>query len=70
MALEYKIDVLQALKDKGFNTSRLRKEKLLPESTIQKLRESKPINWASISKICVLLDCQPGDILESKGESE
>lgn len=70
MALEYKIDVLQALKDKGFNTSRLRKEKLLPESTIQKLREGKPINWASISKICVLLDCQPGDILESKGESE
>lgn len=69
MALEYKIDVLQALKDKGYNTNRLRKEKLLPESTIQKLREGKPINWASISKICLLLECQPGDFLESKEDT-
>ena len=63
MPLVYKIDVLQALKDKGYNTNRLRKEKLLSESTIQKLRENKPINWANIAQICELLDCQPGDLL-------
>ena len=44
MPLVYKIDVLQALKDKGFNTNRLRKDKLLAESTIQKLRDKKPIS--------------------------
>jgi putative transcriptional regulator len=63
MPLVYKIDVLQALKDKGYNTNRLRKEKLLAESTIQKLRENKPINWANIAQICELLECQPGDLL-------
>lgn len=64
MALSYKIDVLQALKDKGYNTNKLRKEKILAESTLQKLREGKPISWANISQICELLNCQPNHFLE------
>ena len=64
MPLTYKTDILQALRMNGYNTTRLRKEKLLAESTIQKLRENKPISWANIEAICVLLHCQPGDILE------
>ena len=63
MPIKYKIDVLSALKDAGYNTTRLRREKLLAESTIQKLREGEPVSWANISRICSLLDCQPGDIL-------
>lgn len=65
MPLVYKIDVLQALKDKGYNTNRLRKEKILAESTIQKLRENKPISWASIAQICDLLNCRPNYFLEN-----
>lgn len=68
MPLTYKIDVLQALKDNGFNTTRLRREKLLAEGTIQKLREGKPINWENIERICAMLRCQPGDILEYADE--
>ncbi|MEE1280718.1 MAG: helix-turn-helix transcriptional regulator [Acutalibacteraceae bacterium] len=64
MALTYKIDILSALKEKSYNTSTLRKEKLLAEGVIQSLREKKPISWVNISKICQLLECQPGDILE------
>ena len=64
MSLAYKVDILQALKNKGYNTNALRKDKLLAESTIQKLREKKPISWANISQICSLLDCQPGVFLE------
>lgn len=62
--LDYKIDVLAALKEKGYNTNKLRKEKLLAESTIQKLREGKPISWANIAQLCGLLNCQPNDFLE------
>ena len=64
MPILYKIDILQALKEKGFNTTKLRREKLLAEGTIQKLREKKPINWENITRICEMLNCQPGDILE------
>lgn len=65
MPLIYKINVLQALKDKGYNTNRLRKEKILAESTIQKLRDGKPISWANIAQICDLLRCQPDYFLEN-----
>ncbi len=68
MALVYKIDVLKALKEKGYNTNRLRKEKLLAESTIQKLRDQQPISWANIAQICDLLGHQPGDIIEYKAD--
>lgn len=64
MPLVYKIDIISALKEKGYNTSILRKEKLLAEGVIQSLRESKPISWVNIEKICSLLDCQPADIIE------
>lgn len=65
MALEYKIDILQALKDAGYNTNALRKNKLLSEGAIQSLRENKPISWGSIGKICDLLNCQPEYILQN-----
>ncbi len=43
MPLVYKIDVMQALKDKGYTTYKLRNEKLLSESTLQKLRNNKTL---------------------------
>ena len=60
----YKKDILAALKEAGYNTNRLRKEKLLSEGVIQSLRENKYIALQNISKICELLNCQPGDLLE------
>ena len=35
MPIKYSMNILAALKDAGYNTSRLRREKLLPESVIQ-----------------------------------
>ena len=64
MALRYKIDVLEALKAKGLTTYTLRKNNLLSQSTIQKLREKKGLAWENIDNLCKLLDCQPGDIVE------
>lgn len=64
MPLIYKIDVITALKEKGYNTNMLRKDKLLAEGVIQSLRHNKPISWANIEKVCYLLKCQPGDIIE------
>lgn len=64
MPLRYRIDVLQALKDNGFNTNKLRKEKLLSEGAIQRLRHSEPVSWSNIEQLCKLLECQPADIME------
>lgn len=62
--IRYKMDILLALKEAGYNTTKLRKEKLLAEGVIQSLRESKYISLQNIDKICGLLDCQPADLIE------
>ena len=64
MPIKYKIDILAALKESGYNTNTLRKEKLLSEGVIQALRENKYISLQNVSKICELLNCQPGDLME------
>ena len=63
MPMLYKFNVLDALKSRGYTTYRLRKERLLSESTVQKLRSGLPVAWENIESICGLLGCQPGDLL-------
>ena len=64
MPLTFRVDILAKLKDAGYSTYRIRKEKLLGEFTVQKIRAGEPISWESIGIICKLLNCQPGDIME------
>ena len=64
MSIVYKMDILEALKEKGFSTYKLRKERLLSEGVIQSLREQKMISLENVGQLCALLGCQPGDLLE------
>ena len=64
--IAYKTDIIQMLRDAGYNSNRIRKEKLMGMATLQKLRHKELVSWATIDTICSLLDCQPGDILEYK----
>ena len=69
MGMIFKINVLQALKYKGYSTYRIKNEKLLSQSTLQKLREGKPVSWENIEAFCRLLELQPGDLLEYKPDT-
>ena len=64
MPIKYKIDILAGFKEMGYSTYRIRKNKLMGEATVQKLRNKEPVSWENISTICKLLECQPGDIME------
>lgn len=64
MPLQFKIDVLETLQNAGYNTNRIRKEKLIAEATLQNLRHNKPISWATLETLCKLLNCQPYDLIE------
>lgn len=70
MAIKYKFDVLEALKNKGMTSYRIRQEKILSESTIQKLRSGELVALTNIDTICRILDCQPGDILKHVPDEE
>lgn len=70
MPIKYKIDVLAALKEAGYSTTRIRKENLIGQSYLQQLRHGELVSWKTIETICRLLQCQPGDIVEYQAESE
>ena len=61
---KYKIDVMKELSERGFTSTRMRKEKILSEATMQNLRKGKGITTDTLNTICVLLRCQPSDVLE------
>lgn len=63
MSIRYKIDILAALKNAGYSTYKLRKEKVFGERTIQKFRDGEIVTADNLSLICQLLECDIGDIL-------
>ena len=62
--LRYKVDILAALKEAGWTTYKIRKEKLIGERVMQRIRECELPSWGALDVICGLLHCQPGDIVE------
>lgn len=61
--IRYRINVLEELKEKGYNTYRLRNEKIFGEKTIQALRDQQPVSFATLDLLCELLDCKVEDII-------
>ena len=64
MPIRYKDNIIAALKEAGYSTYKLRKEKLLGEATLQKFRNEELVSWDNIATVCQLLCCQPGDLME------
>ena len=64
MGINYKINVLSELKKAGYTTYRLKKEKIFGQQTIQKMRTGQVVYGTTLEKLCELLNCQVGDILE------
>lgn len=56
--------LLSLMEIKGLSTYKIRKDKIISESTLQKIRENKSITTDSIASLCEALNCQPGDLME------
>ena len=56
--------LLKLMEEKHLTTYKIRKDKIISESTLQNIRTGKAINTDSIAALCAALECQPGDILE------
>lgn len=61
--IRYRFDTLAWLRAAGYNSGRLRREKLMGQSTLQKLRHGDLLSWGELSKVCELLHVQPGDVV-------
>jgi len=64
LAISYeKLFVL--LREKGYNTTRIRRDKIIGQGTLTAIKKGTGgLDAKTISKLCALLNCQPGDIME------
>lgn len=62
--LEYKINVIETLKEAGYNSTRILKENILSQSAMQKLRKGEMVGIKTLEQLCELLDMQPGNIIK------
>lgn len=62
--LVYKIDVIQTLKENGYNSTRILKEGLISQGAMQRMRKGEMIGIKSLDNVCRLLDMQPGNIIK------
>ena len=70
MAIRYKVDVMAALKEKGYSSTKIREEKLIGQSYLQQIRHGELVSWKIFNTLCALLECQPGDLMEHIPEEE
>ena len=69
MSFRYKVNIMDKLKEKGYSSTRLRREKHLGESYMSQIRRGDMISWAALDTVCTLLECQIGDIIEHVADS-
>jgi len=57
--------LLKLLEEKGYTSYRIRKEKILGQATLTAIKnETGGLDHRSIARLCEVLQCQPGDIME------
>ena len=53
------------LEEKGINTTKIRRENIIGQGTLYAIKNGTGgLDAKTIAKLCALLDCQPGDIME------
>jgi len=70
MAIIINLDVVMASRKIGLMDLAEKIELTPANLSILKNGKAKAIRFSTLEKICEALDCQPGDILEYKGEGK
>ena len=60
--------LINLMKQAGITSYTGKKDKIIGQATYKKILEGGDIDTRTIAKLCELLNCQPGDILEYEKE--
>lgn len=56
--------LLKLMQQQGITSYTIRKNNIIGQATYKKIKSGGDIDTRTIAKLCGLLNCQPGDILE------
>lgn len=63
--------LFQRLKDRGYTTYRIRQESLIGQGTWTALKHGTGgLDAKTINRLCKVLECQPGDLMEYVPDEE
>ena len=62
--------LLKLMSEKGITSYTIKKNKIIGQATLKKIKDGGDIDTRTISKLCKLSNCQPGDILEYVEDEE
>ena len=63
--LEYKIDVIEELRNAGVNTTKAKETGIFGQATMKKFREKDTsISLDNLNRLCCILEMQPRDIIK------
>jgi putative transcriptional regulator len=54
----------ELMKKNGLTTYKVRKDKIIGQGSLTKLKRNEPVTTQTIEKLCEVLKCQPGDLME------
>lgn len=62
--IRYKRNIIGMLAEKGLTTYAIRQNKIFTEGQLQQMRTDKLVTQDTLDKLCAILECQPGFLLE------
>lgn len=61
---EFKMDIISLLRENGYTPTRIRKEKLIGEKTIQDMKAGIVPGIKTLDTLCKILEMQPGNLIK------
>ena len=56
--------LLAKMKEQGITSYSLKKDNIISQGVLTSIKQGKNIDMKSLNKFCMLLNAQPGDLLE------
>lgn len=56
--------MISLMKERGITSYTVKRDNIIGQATFRKIKEGGDIDTRTIAKMCEVLNCQPGDILE------
>lgn len=63
--LKWKVNVVEELAKRGYNSTKFKEMKLMGQASFTKLKKGDTnVTAETLNSLCIMLKCQPGDLLE------
>lgn len=62
--------LIKLMQEAGITSYTIKRDKIIGQATYKKIMEGGDVDTRTIAKLCKLLNCQPGDLMEYVDEEE